>query len=160
MIVLRNILVPVDFSETSACALRYARALSAAFGSRLHLLHVVENLVAHAWTAEVYVTALPGLLDDVAREAGTRLQNLLTEEDRTRFHAQAAVVTGSPYAEVIRYAADNEIDLIVMGTHGRGAVEHVLLGSVAEKVVRKACCPVLTVREQQREFVVDDGCAK
>lgn len=157
MIVLRNILVPVDFSETSDCALRYARALCGAFGARLHVLHVVENLVAHAWTAEVYVTALPGLLDDVAREAGSRLRALLTEEDRTRFLARPAVVTGSPYAEVIRYASDEKIDLIVMGTHGRGAVEHVLLGSVAEKVVRKACCPVLTVRQRQREFVVDDG---
>ncbi|MFB3854875.1 MAG: universal stress protein [Vicinamibacterales bacterium] len=160
MIVLRNILVPVDFSDASACALRYARALCGAFGSRLHLLHVVENVAAHAWTAEVYVTPLPGLLDDVAREAAARLETLLTEEDRTRFRARPAVITGSPYAEVIRYAADHEIDLIVMGTHGRGTVEHVLLGSVAEKVVRKACCPVLTVRQRQREFVVDDGCGK
>ncbi len=156
MILLENVLVPTDFGDASNCALRYARALGAAFGSSLHVLHVVENLVAHAWTAEAYVTALPGLLDEVAHDAEERLNRLLTEEDRTRLRAKPVVVTGSPAVEVVRYAEENGIDLIVMGTHGRGAVEHMLLGSVAEKVVRKACCPVLTVRDRQRDFVVPD----
>jgi len=157
MIVLDRILVPTDFSEASGCALRYGRALSAAFGSALHVLHVVENLVAHAWTAEVYVTALPGLLDEVARDAEKRLAALVTDDDRTRFGARATVLTGSPSAEIVRYAQANTIDLIVMGTHGRGVVEHMLIGSVAEKVVRKASCPVLTVRYPQRDFVLADG---
>lgn len=153
MIALQKILVPTDFSDASACALRYGRALAEAFGASLHLLHVVENLVAHAWTAEVYVTALPGLLEEVEREAIERINGLLTPSERAALRAELAVVGGSPFLEIIRYARASQIDLIVMGTHGRGPVEHMLLGSVAEKVVRKAGCPVLTVRHPQHEFV-------
>jgi nucleotide-binding universal stress UspA family protein len=153
MIALQKVLVPTDFSDASACALRYGRALAEAFGASLHVLHVVENLVAHAWTAEVYVTALPGLLEEVEREAIDRLSRLLTPSERAALRAELAVAGGSPFLEIIRYARAHQIDLIVMGTHGRGPVEHMLLGSVAEKVVRKAGCPVLTVRHPQHEFV-------
>jgi nucleotide-binding universal stress UspA family protein len=153
MIRLERILVPTDFSEASGCALRYGRALAEAFSASLHVLHVVENLVAHAWTAEVYVTALPGLLEEVQRDATDRLQRLFSPAEREALRAALAVVVGSPFLEILRYARAHDIDLIVMGTHGRGPVEHMLLGSVAEKVVRKAGCPVLTVRHPQHEFV-------
>jgi nucleotide-binding universal stress UspA family protein len=101
----------------------------------------------------VYVTALPGLLEDVERDAIERLSGLFTAPEREALQAVVSVVVGSPFVEIIRYARAQQVDLIVMGTHGRGPVEHMLLGSVAEKVVRKASCPVLTVRSPQHEFV-------
>jgi nucleotide-binding universal stress UspA family protein len=154
MIALQKILVPTDFSDASSCALRYGRALAEAFGGSLHVLHVVDSLIAHAWSGEAYVTALPGLLEEVERAAIERLNGLLTPDERERLRAQFVVLTGSPFIEIIRYGRAQAIDLIVMGTHGRGPVEHMLLGSVAEKVVRKATCPVLTVRHPQHEFVL------
>jgi nucleotide-binding universal stress UspA family protein len=84
-------------------------------------------------------------------QARQRLATLLPEGDRTG--AVIATIVGSPFYEIVRYATEQQIDLIVIGTHGRGPLGHMLLGSVAEKVVRKAPCPVLTVRHPQHEFV-------
>jgi len=78
----------------------------------------------------------------------------LTDEERQLLRVTTAIVAGNPFVEIIRYARAHEIDLIVLGTHGRGPVAHMLLGSVAEKVVRKSPCPVLTVRPAQHEFVM------
>jgi nucleotide-binding universal stress UspA family protein len=86
------------------------------------------------------------------RQARERLDRLFTPEDRERFHVATALRVGSPFVEVIRYARDHDVDLIVMGTHGRGAIAHMLLGSVAERVVRKAPCAVLTVRGKGHTF--------
>ena len=90
-------------------------------------------------------------VDQWQKDAQVRLANAIPAEDRAN-----AVVTStiaSPVPEILRYAGANDIDLIVMGTHGRGGVSHMLLGSIAEKVVRRAPCPVLTVRYPQHEFV-------
>jgi universal stress protein A len=147
---LNRILVATDFSDASDHALAYARMLTEAFGASLHVLHVLEDLAAHAWTTEVYVAALPGVHEEMERQAQERLQQLLSEEDRARFRADLVLRFGSPFVEVVRYAQEQHVDLIVLGTHGRGALAHMLLGSVAERVVRKAHCPVLTVRHPER----------
>jgi len=94
------------------------------------------------------------LYENMENDARERLQNLLTEVDRDRFKAELVTRRGSPFVEIVRYAKDRDIDLIVMGTHGRGPIAHMLLGSVAEQVVRKAPCPVLTVRHPEHEFVM------
>jgi universal stress protein A len=154
MIRLEKILVPTDFSDASECALRYGRAMAAAFHAHLHVLHVMESLIAHAWAAEVYVSAMPNLRDEIEREARERLTKILDPAGELRPEPRVVLQTGNPFIEIIRYARDEEIDLIVMGTHGLGPIAHMLLGSVAEKVVRKAPCPVLTVRSQQHEFVM------
>jgi universal stress protein A len=146
---LTRILVATDFSDASDDALAYARMLADAFGASLHVLHVLEDLAAHAWTTEVYVAALPGVHEEMERQARDRLQQLLSEDDRARYRAELVLRFGSPFVEVVRYAAEHAIDLIVLGTHGRGALAHMLLGSVAERVVRKAPCPVLTVRHPE-----------
>jgi universal stress protein A len=146
---LTRILVATDFSDASEDALAYARMLADAFGASLHVLHVLEDLAAHAWTTEVYVAALPGVHEEMERQAHDRLQQLLTDEERARYRAELVLRFGSPFVEVVRYAAEHAIDLIVLGTHGRGALAHMLLGSVAERVVRKAPCPVLTVRHPE-----------
>ena len=150
MIALKQILVPTDFSEPSENALRYGKALAEAFGAALHLLHVLEDPVVFGW--EGYYTPLVG--EDLERNVRGQLGKLLTDAEREGFRAQLATARGSPFVEVVRYARAQAIDLIVMGTHGRGPVAHLLLGSVAERVVRTAPCPVLTVRHPEHEFVM------
>jgi nucleotide-binding universal stress UspA family protein len=154
MIELKRILVPTDFSETSQVALKYARALADNFKASLFVLHVIEDPFVHGWTGEGYIPDLPGFRERLATEAREQLNKVLTSAEREKFRAQLATKFGNPFIEIVRYAKANEIDLIVMGTHGRGPVAHMLLGSVAEKVVRKAPCPVLTVRSPEHEFVM------
>ncbi|MCX6537647.1 MAG: universal stress protein [Acidobacteria bacterium] len=154
MLAIKTILVPTDFSEASEAAVKYAKAMAEAFGSSLHLVHVVEDLLAHAWAAEVYVASMPSLREEIEKEATERLGAIVTDEERQRLRVTTAVIAGNPFLEIIRYARAHDVDLIVLGTHGRGPVAHMLLGSVAEKVVRKAPCPVLTVRPAHHEFVM------
>ena len=154
MFTIKTILVPTDFSEASEAALKYGKALADAFHSSLHVVHVMEDLLAHAWAAEVYVAAMPNLRVEIEQEAHERLAAMLTDEERERLKVTSAVIAGNPFLEIIRYAKANGVDLIVLGTHGRGPIAHMLLGSVAEKVVRKSPCPVLTVRDPQHEFVM------
>jgi nucleotide-binding universal stress UspA family protein len=154
MLAIKTILVPTDFSEASQSALEYATGLAAAFGATIHVVHVMEDLLAHAWSAEVYVASMPNLREEIEKEAQERLAAMMTDEDRIRFRALTVIVAGNPFLEIVRYAKANAIDLIVMGTHGRGPIAHMLLGSVAEKVVRKSPCPVLTVRDAQHDFVM------
>ncbi len=156
MIELRNILLPTDFSEPSANAGKYGKALAETFHARLHVLHVIEEsaLVYPLVGYEGTFPPLPQLREDVEKEVRSRLEKLLTANERQALRAELSVRTGSPFVEIIRYAKDQNIDLIVMGTHGRGPIAHMLMGSVAEKVVRKAPCPVLTVRHPEHEFVL------
>jgi nucleotide-binding universal stress UspA family protein len=151
-IVLQRILVPIDFSDTSRAALAYAIALVEQFGASLHLLHVVEAVVAgealpwHFGPREVEHAIESSAWDD--------LRGLLSVDDQRRLRAEVALQWGTPFVEISRYAKEYEIDLIAMGTHGRSGVKHLLMGSVAEHVVRSSPCPVLTVRHPEREFVL------
>ena len=154
MLTIKTILVPTDFSEASQAALEYAKGLAVAFGSSIHVVHVMEDLLAHAWSAEVYVASMPNLREEIEKEAHERLAAMLSDDERARFSVKTVVVAGSPFLEIVRYAKTNDIDLIVIGTHGRGPIAHMLLGSVAERVVRKSPCPVLTVRDAQHDFVM------
>ena len=154
MIELKRILVPTDFSETSEVAVKYARALADAFHASLNLVHVVEDPLVHGWTSVDFNPDLPSYREVLAKAAQQRLDKMFTGAERERYHAQLVTKFGSPFYEIVRYAKDEEIDLIVMGTHGRGPVAHMLMGGVAEKVVRKAPCPVLTVRHPEHEFVM------
>jgi nucleotide-binding universal stress UspA family protein len=151
MINLRTILVPSDFSECSDAALRYGLELARRFDAELHLLHVVQDPLTQPWAAEGFSAPLFEVVDKWQQEAKARLAQSVPTADAHRVTVSATVAW--PYAEILRYAIENNVDLIVMGTHGRGGVTHMLLGSIAEKVVRRAPCPVLTVRHPQREFV-------
>jgi len=150
---LKSIVVPVDFSETSDTALSYAKDLAAKFQCTLHLLHVVQDPYTQPWGAEAYGVSLPNLLQEMEKNANVRLAGIIDAPTRDELRVITVVKVGSPFIEIVRYAADQKADLIVMGTHGRGAVAQMFLGSVAEKVVRKAGCPVLTVRQPGHEFV-------
>ena len=157
MIRLKRILVATDFGESSEAALTYGRDLARGFDAALHVLNVVQNVYTQFGT-EAYVSVLPDLQRDVEEAARMRLEALLSEEDRTMLHATPVVRTsGAPASAIVEYANQAKIDLIIMGTHGRGAVAHMLMGSVAERVVRTAPCPVLTVRHPEREFVLPDA---
>ena len=141
-----RILVPTDFSAPSDAALEYARNVATQFGASLHLLHVVEDPYRSAYAAEVYIPEVEGLRDELVSNAISRLEDRLYQRDVTELRVKADAVIGTPAWSIVEYAAANGIDLIVMGTHGRGGMAHLLMGSVAERVVRTAPCPVLTVR--------------
>jgi universal stress protein A len=141
MISLNHILVPHDFSETSAAAVRYAQTLARNSRARITFLHVSSSAQA------AFDTEFPIGLEDAREDAiRERLLKIVTPQEQVEFNPQFVVRPGNPAAEIVRYAEEHDVDLIVMGTHGRGLVAHVVLGSVAEKVVRTAPCPVLTVR--------------
>ncbi|MFN4257738.1 MAG: universal stress protein [Gemmataceae bacterium] len=148
MMPLTNILVPTDFSATAARALDYGKALAETFRATLHVLFVMEDPFLTIPTLEGY-TPLPRFREDMERDARRQLDQVLTPDERARFHAQLVMVWGRPAVEILEYAQTHGIDLIVMGTHGRGGLSHLLLGSVAEEVVRQASCPVLTVRARE-----------
>ncbi len=155
MIQLTRILVPTDFSEPSQVALRYGKELANNFQASLHLLHVIEQVHVYGWMPpESFLPPLPEVTQEIERSFRKQLEATLTSDERERLKAQFVVLQGSPFLEIVRYAKSQEIDLIVMGTHGRGPIAHMLLGSVAEKVVRKAPCPVLTVRHPEHEFIM------
>jgi nucleotide-binding universal stress UspA family protein len=137
----QRILVPVDFSETSQSAVRQAVDLAASFRSSLILLHVGDRAAADVATE--FPLGLEASLLDAERE---RLLKVLTPAEQAQLHPEFVIVAGSPAHEIVRCADEREVDLIVMGTHGRSGVSHMLIGSVAERVIRSAPCPVLVVR--------------
>jgi universal stress protein A len=156
MVLIQNILVATDFSEPSNMALAYGRDLARCHGARLHVLHVVEDVLAR-YNPEVGFM-LPATQQDLERAARRQLEARLNEVDRTDLKAVAVIATAVDIDRAIcAYAMDNAIDLIVTGTHGRGMVRHLLMGSVAERVVRTAPCPVLTVHAHERDFIVTDA---
>ncbi len=157
MITIRQILVPTDFGEVADAALTYGRELAGRFGATLHVLHVAENIYVTTFGAENYAAVAPDLQRQLEEGARVRLNELVIDSDGSGPHTNAVVMTAaSPAFAIIDYAKENGIDLIVMGTHGRGALAHLLLGSVAERVVRLASCPVLTVRHPEHECVTPD----
>jgi nucleotide-binding universal stress UspA family protein len=146
-----RILVPVDFSSHSDRAFRYALRLASRFGASAELLHVVDNpLVSGTWTGEIYVPNLPEMLDTMLHEADKQLAALKSAAAGERVSVETRVLTGRPAHEIVAHARTGAFDLIVMGTHGRTGFSLLLLGSVAERVVRTARCPVLTVRDMPR----------
>lgn len=143
-----RILVPTDFSEPSDAALDYARALADKFGASLHLLHVIEpNYQTAALSNEAYIGTSPGIYEVLVKEAQSKFAHRGFPADRAGSRATTEVMTGISADTIVDFAADQQIDLIVMGTHGRTGLAHLLMGSVAEHVVRTAPCPVLTVRQ-------------
>jgi nucleotide-binding universal stress UspA family protein len=162
MLVIKNVLVATDFSECSDAALTYGRALAGQFDARLHVLHVIEFLGAvDVAGMGVYSAGAPELMDQLEAEAHDRLNRLLSASGGDPLKAQTVLNTsGTPAHAIVDYAKSADIDLVIVGTHGRRGLSHLLLGSVAERVVREAPCPVLTVRHPQRDFVVAGSAAE
>jgi nucleotide-binding universal stress UspA family protein len=154
MIRLKRILFPTDFSECSKRAQEYACAFADQFQAELHLLHVLQDVGLMLPDPAAGLSLPPNYLIEQKQLAEKTLDALPSAEWARGKRLFRATRMGSPFVEIVSYAKEKEIDLIVIGTHGRSAIMHVLLGSVAEKVVRKAACPVLTVHPAGHQFVV------
>ena len=150
-----KILFPTDFSELAQGALPFAREMAGSFHAQLHCLHVVDEAYQY-WSAmgpESIPVGPP--IDDMVDLATTRMEKFREEHlSGLDQPPTTQVAIGRPFSEIIAYARAPEIDLIVMATHGRGAIVHMLLGSTTEKVVRKAQCAVLTIRPDEHKFVM------
>jgi nucleotide-binding universal stress UspA family protein len=140
-----HVLVPLDLGESSERTLEYARMLARPFGATLALMHVVPNPYVTA-ASDVYLPPPQEFLDELERDARQRLDAFMTDDDRRTFRAEPVLKIGDPACEIVNYARAWPADLIVMSTHGRTGMAHLILGSVAERVVRTAPCPVLTIR--------------
>ena len=145
---IRNILVPTDFSAASRDALNCARELAAALGARLHVLHVVEQTVAPNVYTELYVPPPSEYFESLEAAAMAQLEAWVPADDKVPFRVGLSVGLGVAAEEILRRIDDDpKIDLVVMATHGRHGVARLVLGSVAERVVRGARCPVVTVKQ-------------
>jgi nucleotide-binding universal stress UspA family protein len=144
---LSSILVPIDFSVHSKNALKYAVPLAEKFAASLRLIYVVEPTIYPADLGFGQVV-LPGVEDELREKGGEELQALIEKEIGARVPASWIVRTGNPHQEILREAEESNVDLIVVATHGHSGVEHMLFGSTADRIVRHARCPVLTVRPQ------------
>jgi len=155
MIKMAKILYPTDFSELSTYALRYALSFAHAYQAKLHCLHVVDEAYQY-WTAMGPNSVPVGpATEDILQSARKEMDSFAAEHFKDiEVEVITDVVLGRPFMEIIQYARKQCIDLIVLATHGRTGLSHVLLGSVAERVVRKAPCPVLTIRHPQHEFIM------
>lgn len=146
----KKILCPVDFSEFTKDVVAYAADISRQYGAELHVLHVIPNLTYFTpyesfLTPENLVAMEKNIQDEVDRDFKKVLSAVGID-------VRKVVRTGVAFVEIIDYAKTEGIDLIVMGTHGRSGIEHILIGNVAEKVVRKSPCPVMTIRPRGKEF--------
>lgn len=154
MIDIHRILVPTDFSDNAKAAIEYGSKLAQQFNADLHLLNVVDSQIAtYAVEMDMFGTANHAYgIVEAQKQAVTLLEESPgTAGDGCRVVRQAEI--GTPSSEIVHYAKENDIDLIVISTHGHTGLTHFLMGSVAENVVRTAPCPVLTVRSEGPSLV-------
>ena len=149
---LKRILVPIDFSVHSKNALTYAISFAKLFNAELLLIYVVEPAIYPADFSFGQV-ALPQIENELRDRGKKELEQLLITHIGGKVSARTMVCTGKPFLEIIRAAKEEDADLIIIATHGHTGVEHMLFGSTAEKVVRKAPCPVLSLRPHVQKVV-------
>lgn len=147
---IKRILVPIDFSEHSKNALQYAVSFAVQFNSELLLVYVVEPTIYPADFSFGQV-AVPNIENELRESGRVELNQLVETQIAGTLPARTMVRTGKPFLEIIKTASEEDVDLIIIATHGHTGVEHLLFGSTAEKVVRKAPCPVLIVRPVETE---------
>ena len=148
---IKTILVPTDFSAPADRALAYARSLADACGASLHLLHVIEDPFAGGVYMGMVGAPPEGYFEHLDQQSRARLAGLLTEADQKKYSVVLATRMGQAVTEILGYVRDHgAIDLIVIATAGRGAVARMLMGSVTDKIVRMAPCPVLTIHPHDR----------
>ena len=143
---LQRILLPTDLSECSAAATPYACSIADRFDAELHLLYVFEQDTGSTFVRGMPVPEAKSDIEQLKQSVAESLADWIEAEWEAKHKILRVTGEGQPVVEIVRYANENKIDLIVMGTHGRSGISHVLLGSVADKVVHKSSCPVLTVR--------------
>ncbi len=151
---IKSILYPTDFSDLSLKALKYAVSFADAYGARLHCIHVIDEAYQYWMSLGPESVPVGPAVEDLSALAKEQLSKFaeshlggLTPRPVTE------VLVGRPFVEINQYAKDHGIDLIVIATHGRSGLTHALMGSTAEKVIRKAPCPVLSIRDPEHDFV-------
>jgi nucleotide-binding universal stress UspA family protein len=154
MIKLEKILVPSDMSDFSEHALRYGCEFARRFEAELHLLNVVQDVVAMVPEPGMAFPAPGEYMQELQQASQEALEKIPDPEWVEGVSVVREIRVGTPFVEIVRYAKAADIDLVVIGTHGRSGLAHVLLGSTAERVVRKAPCPVLSVRPEGHDFVM------
>lgn len=143
---LQRILLPTDLSECSAAATPYACRMAQQFGAELHLLYVFEQDTGSTYVRGIPVPDASSEIAQLKRQVAEAMATWIDPEWEAKHQVIRVTGEGQPANEIVSYANKYKIDLIVMGTHGRTGITHVLLGSVAEKVLRHSSIPVLTVR--------------
>lgn len=157
MLAIKKVLVATDFSDFSTAALNYGRELARTHGATLYVLHVAEDL-RWRYSLDITPALYGGVQEDIEAMARGRLAAIVTDQDRRELDAREVVITALSAAEsIVDFAKAEAIDVVVMGTHGRTGLAHMLLGSVTERVVRLAPCPVLTVRHPEHECIAPDA---
>jgi nucleotide-binding universal stress UspA family protein len=152
MIEIKKILFPTDFSEYSRFAMKYASALAESFKAKLFVVHVCEYPITGAGI-EAYHFSVPEFAADVEQQQRKALEQMTQELQSQGIEAEPIFMKGRAYVEIVKAARENEVDVITMATHGNRGLSHLVFGSTAEKVVRLAPCPVLTVKHPEHEFV-------
>ncbi len=150
---LKKILVPQDFSDYSLHALKYAITFADLFKAELLVLHIVEPIVYPADFSFGQVS-IPAMEEEIRKHSEEQLNELVSKDIPENIKATPIIRVGKPFIEIVEVAKAENADLIVISSHGRTGMDHVLFGSTADKVVRKAPCPVLTIRPHEHEFVV------
>jgi nucleotide-binding universal stress UspA family protein len=151
---LKQILVPVDFSDPSQKALRYAVSFAKQFHASLYCLHITEIPYA---TGEMGINSvMENYTEQLREQRQAQMEELLRKEIPETIPSKSEIIPGTPYHEIVRVADENNIDLIVVSTHGKSGLSRILLGSTVERVVRHAPCPVLVVREREHEYHLRD----
>lgn len=152
MVSFRKILYPTDFSELSAYAFDHAFSLASALRAELHCLHVVDDSYQYWLSFDAATVPAGPPTEELVAAAQTELDRFLLPRQTEGMEIQRQVRRGKAFLEIIGYARENQIDLIVLGTHGWSALRNVLMGTVAEKVIRKSPVPVLSVRHPAHPF--------
>ena len=148
----RKILYATDFSDLSAWAFQYAVYLARQCAAELHCLHVVDDSYQYWLTFDAAAVPAGPPVEELVARAERELERFLREKSPPETPVVTEVLRGRAFVEIIRYAREKGMDLIVVGTHGWSALRQVLVGSVADKVVRKSPCPVLSVRHPDHAF--------
>ncbi|MCX5675672.1 MAG: universal stress protein [Planctomycetota bacterium] len=152
---LKRILVPTDFSDHSERAAAYAVELARRYeADEIHCVHVSDIPADLLATSAYYMTGPSEQFVEQVREEGRKSLDAFARKNFKDRPVKTVFLEGRPFVEIIRFARENQIDLIVISTHGRSGIKHALFGSVAEQVVRKAPCPVLVVKRDERDFVL------
>ncbi len=149
---IKKILVPVDFSEHSKKAVQYAASFAKQFKANLQLMFVVEPTIYPSDFAIGQLT-FPNIENELHQRAEDEMENLVKWEILNGLKVEKIIKDGIPFVEVTTRAKEDCVDLIILATHGHSGVEHILFGSTAEKIVRKAPCPALVVRSDEHDFI-------